>query len=116
MFAFEDEEPRSVFLRDPETEERVRLAHAYGACEEARSAAPAEAPTEHRPQRVPDGIRRCVDGGRMLVDERELGERQAVSSSATESASSRIAIPSSSSSTVMFSGGHTMTTFQWVMR
>jgi hypothetical protein len=42
--------------------------------------------------------------------------RQTVCSSATASASSRMAIPSSSSSRVIVSGGQTMTTFQCVIR
>jgi hypothetical protein len=42
--------------------------------------------------------------------------RQTVCSSATASASSRTATPSSSSSRVIVSGGQTMTTFQCVMR
>jgi hypothetical protein len=42
--------------------------------------------------------------------------RQTVCSSATASASSRKAMPSSSSSRVIVSGGQTMTTFQWVIR
>ena len=42
--------------------------------------------------------------------------RQTVCSSATASASSRTAMPSSSSSRVIVSGGQTMTTFQCVIR
>jgi hypothetical protein len=42
--------------------------------------------------------------------------RQTAYSSATASASSRIEIPSSTSSRVMVSGGQTITTFQCVIR
>lgn len=46
-----------------------------------------------------------------------LAERlQSRNESAAESASSSAATPSASSSRVIVRGGHTMTTFQWVIR
>jgi hypothetical protein len=72
----------------------------------------------------------CASNGgiALLLGERDLAARdvrsddevdvcrQTVCSSATASASSRTAMPSSSSSRVIVSGGQTMTTFQCVIR
>ena len=64
-----------------------------------------------------DAARRASGCSRSrLTQARRSAGRYATYSSAIASASSRIAIPSSTSSRVIVSGGTTMITFQWVIR
>ena len=76
-------------------------------------------------ERAPDRGVQLVRGDRDVTacdpgadDELDVGPvcAQTVCSSAIASASSRMAMPSSSSSRVIVSGGQIMITFQWVMR
>jgi hypothetical protein len=96
----------------------------HGRILEGRVAVQISARREHEEGAANGGV--AVAGVEWNLPSRDVGlddqlgvvsrRRQAAYSSAIASASSRIPIPSSISSRVMVSGGHTMITFQCVIR